>query len=245
MRSRTSINMNTELRLQSGKQGRDFTAAEECEILERVNQLPCFSQLPRHVADSLIQNSLCVEYVPGESIVYQGNNITDMYIILKGHVEVWRKETSASVSASTGTDSAFASLEEENFENTDGGAPGAAAPTDRPAASALASATPAANAPSKRRFGLNLKAALQAVDGVLGRRQNRLGPGAVLGHRVTQLRSDVGQYHESSVTADGPVTALAMTRRMFQDVLEATIGTDLKALAAADRTVKVLSLIHI
>jgi hypothetical protein len=61
----------TSTRLQSGKQGRDFTGDEETEILAHVNELPCFNQLPRHVAISLIQNSLCVEYVPGESLCYQ------------------------------------------------------------------------------------------------------------------------------------------------------------------------------
>ena len=178
-------------RLESGKQGRAFNLEEEGEILPHINELPCFNQLPRHVATSLIQNSLCAEYAPGESICYQGNEMTSMYLILKGNVEMWRKDNRAT---SADADSVMASLE----GGPGGGASGGAGPgagdggVKKPGAKAIAAATVAAAATSggaagggtgnnKRRFGLNLKAALQAVDGILGRRVDRLGPGGVLG----------------------------------------------------------------
>ena len=223
MRSRFSLNDQsmkiTETCLENGKQGRDFTAAEEAEILSHIEELPIFNQLPRNVAVSLIQNSLCVEYVPGEGLCYQGNEITDTLVILKGNVETWRKNVSVSAVA-------------------DAAAPKKDAASDATGALAAAAASTPASGPGKRRMGFNLKAALQAVDSVLGRKQTQVGPGAALGRHVTWLRADAKHYYDTSATADGHVTAIGMTRRMFHDVLQATIGTELQALAYGDNAVK-------
>jgi hypothetical protein len=53
------------------------------------------------------------------------------------------------------------------------------------AAAAAAAVDVAEGNKPKRRFGLNMKSALQAVAGILGKKIDTLDPGTVLGHRMT------------------------------------------------------------
>jgi len=43
-----------------------------------------------HCFQTLLSNLSCAA-TPGESICYQGNEMTAMFLVLKGRVEVWRK----------------------------------------------------------------------------------------------------------------------------------------------------------
>ena len=164
--------------------------------------LPCFNQLPHTVATTLLQSSMCVDYQPGESICYQGNEMTAMFLVLKGRVEVWRKDMketddaeATSAEAGKGADAASAkdaaSNSREDVTNLAINGPRALPPKSEALVAATAAAAAAAavdvaegNKP-KRRFGLNMKSALQAVAGILGKKIDTLDPGTVLGHRMT------------------------------------------------------------